>query len=94
MTAAIIVCGVLMLSSIIALLVYRSTRPTDQVAPRRRELRRVQANYESAQRALNHVERLLDDHRVRINDLVFDQLNAQITRTIRDHREKMLENDK
>lgn len=94
MTAAIIVAGVLVLASIIALLVYRASRPTDQVAPRRRELRRVQANYASAQQALNHVERLLDDHRAQINDLVFDRLATQITRTIHAHREKMLENDK
>lgn len=94
MTGLIISSGVLVLMGIVALLVYRSTRPTDQVAPRRRELRRVQANYASAQQVINHVERLLDDHRAQINDLVFDQLSAQITRTIRDHREKMLENDK
>lgn len=87
--AVVAVAGVLLICLVVATAVSRS----GDASPRRRDVRRLRANYVSAQDALNQVTDATTRYRDQL-DVVGDALVAEITDIVRSHDRRILENNK
>lgn len=71
----------------------RLTRPADQVPPRRREFNRLKASYQSAVKALNDAEDVIDSYQAVVDD-VGRQLIIDVRDKIKDHDRRRTEIEK
>lgn len=81
---------ILIAASLAAFAIYRVTRPSTAVPPRRRELNRVRTANASAQEALAEIQRILDSYGSGL-DVVGVAMSTDLRNVIGRHDRKMRE---